>query len=267
MEIMARTIAQLRRGHGMTQEALAERIGVSPQTVSKWENQATCPDVALLPVLADVFGVGVDALYGREEPRRTVQPEQAIDRVISCARETFAGVCYDPARDGRFEDELAAYERAMAQDGRNRSVIENERDVLYFREALGVLALRKPEHGWNALFSQEGASDFLRLAADGDFRRAMQQIISRRVLTFTLPWLAGQCGISDEAALAQRLLDSGLFALRELIIDGATVKYYELTGGERKLFLLYAVLAFAQEYVTYEARHYCFIGNMNYFTP
>lgn len=267
MEMMAKSIAQLRRGRGMTQEALAERIGVSPQTVSKWENQATCPDVALLPVLADVFGVSIDALYGREDLRRAVQPEQAIDRLIGCAREIFAGVCYDPARDGPFEEQLAAYERAMTHDGRNRSVIENDRDVLYFREALGLMALRKPEDGWNTLFSRDDAAALLRLLADADFRRAMQQIISRRMMTFTLPSLAGQCGIADAAALAQRLTDSGLFERRELMIDEKPLTYYELTGGERKLFQLYAVLAFAQEYVTYEAKHYCFIGNMNYFTP
>ena len=41
----------------------------------------------------------------------------------------------------------------------------------------------------------------------------------------------------------------------------------ELTQGEQKLYLLYAVLAFTQELATYENYHYCFIGNSNYFTP
>ena len=43
--------------------------------------------------------------------------------------------------------------------------------------------------------------------------------------------------------------------------------FYELTQGESKLHLLYAVLAFAQELMTYEGVHYCFIGNSQYFTP
>lgn len=60
---------------------------------------------------------------------------------------------------------------------------------------------------------------------------------------------------------------SGLFAKRELVIDEAPLTYYELTAGETKLYLLYAVLAFAQELRTYEGVHYCFIGNSNYFAP
>lgn len=267
MEIMARTIAQLRRERGLTQDALAERIGVSPQTVSKWENQATCPDVALLPVLADVFGVRIDALFGREEGHASVTPEQAIERVIESARETFVAACYEPERDGRFEEQLAQYKRAMTLDARHRSVIESDRDVLYFREELGVMALRRPADGWNTLFARADVADFLRLAADDDFRRAMQAIISRRMLTFTLPSLAKQCGIDDSTSLRDKLLGSGMFTQRQLVIDEAPLTYYEMTVGEGKLFLLYAALAFAQELVDYQGVHYCFFGNMNYFTP
>lgn len=267
METMGKTIARLRRERSMTQEALAEVIGVLPQTVSKWENQTTCPDVALLPVIADVFGVSIDALYGREDARRTVSPESAIEQVIERARETFVGVCYEPERDRSFEDELAQYKKVMAMDERHRSVIENDRDVLYFREKLGVLALRKPEDGWNTLFAHDGAAELLRLLADEDFRRAMQVIISRRMLNFTLPSLAKAAGVEDAERLGVMLQNSRFFARRELMIDEKPLEFYELVHGEGKLFLLYAVLAFAQELTTHESVHYCFIGNMNYFTP
>lgn len=267
MEMLAKNIARLRRERGMTQEALAEEIGVSAQTISKWENSTTCPDVALLPVIADVFGVTIDALFGRETAHAAVTPEQAIDRVIECARETFVAACYEPERDGRFEDQLSQYKRAMSLNDRQSSVIENDRDVLYFREKLGALALRKPEDGWSGLFAREDVAALLRLLADDDFRRAMQTIISRRMLTFTLPSLAKQCGAAEADALAQKLLDSGLFARRELMIDETPLTYYELVWGESKLFLLYAALAFVREYADDQNVHYCFFGNMNYFTP
>lgn len=267
MEAIGKTIARLRRERGMTQEALAEIIGVLPQTVSKWEKHTTCPDVALLPVIADVFGVTIDALYGREDGPRAILPEQAVDRVIECARETFAAVCYEPERDGRFEDQLAQYKKAMTLDERHRSIIENDRDVLYFREKLGALALRRPEEGWNTLFAHEGAAELLALLADADFRRAMQVILRRRLLTFTLPSLAKACGVQDEERLEAMLVKARCFARRELMIDEKPLTYYELVWGERQLFLIYAVLAFAQEYADYQGVHYCFIGNMNYFTP
>ncbi len=57
-----KTIATLRRGAGMTQLALAVRLGVSDKTVSKWENGQGFPDVTLFPVIASFFGVSVDYL-------------------------------------------------------------------------------------------------------------------------------------------------------------------------------------------------------------
>ena len=55
-------IAALRKEKGITQEELANILGVSAQAVSKWENNSSCPDVALLTDIADYFGVTVDAL-------------------------------------------------------------------------------------------------------------------------------------------------------------------------------------------------------------
>lgn len=68
METMSlgKRIAYYRKEWGLTQEALANRLGVTNQAVSKWESDQSCPDVQLLPVLADVFRVSLDALFGRE---------------------------------------------------------------------------------------------------------------------------------------------------------------------------------------------------------
>lgn len=57
-------IARLRRQRGISQQQLAERMGVAFQTVSKWETGATMPDIAMLPELAAYFQVSVDQLLG-----------------------------------------------------------------------------------------------------------------------------------------------------------------------------------------------------------
>ena len=64
---MGQRIAALRKAKRMTQDALARELGVSPQAVSKWENDLSCPDIALLPRLAKVLGVSADYLLGGEE--------------------------------------------------------------------------------------------------------------------------------------------------------------------------------------------------------
>lgn len=65
--ILGNKIAELRKEKGMTQEALANQLGVSNQAVSKWEANQSCPDIQLLPVIADLFEISLDDLFGREE--------------------------------------------------------------------------------------------------------------------------------------------------------------------------------------------------------
>lgn len=57
-------IRKLRRKQGITQKELAKQLQVSFQTVSKWENGVTLPDITYLPKLADIFGVSSDVLLG-----------------------------------------------------------------------------------------------------------------------------------------------------------------------------------------------------------
>lgn len=59
-------ISMLRKDKGITQEGLAERLGVSPQAVSKWENDISCPDITLLPKLAQLLGITVDELLSND---------------------------------------------------------------------------------------------------------------------------------------------------------------------------------------------------------
>ena len=62
-EQFSRNLRRLRLDKGLTQEQLANRLGVSVQSVSRWECATTLPDVMLLPELAQLYGVTVDDLY------------------------------------------------------------------------------------------------------------------------------------------------------------------------------------------------------------
>ena len=67
----------MRRAAGLTQEALAEKLGVSSQAVSKWENDQSCPDITLLPELAKILGCTTDELLtGKSNEVRLVPTEQ-----------------------------------------------------------------------------------------------------------------------------------------------------------------------------------------------
>jgi len=63
-ETLGKRIAQHRRRLKLTQDQLAEQLGITAQAISKWENDQSCPDITMLPKLAEIFGVSTDELLG-----------------------------------------------------------------------------------------------------------------------------------------------------------------------------------------------------------
>ena len=61
---IGKNIKRFRRECGLTQAELAKKLGVTCQAVSKWETQMNSPDIALIPRIAQVLGVSIDALFG-----------------------------------------------------------------------------------------------------------------------------------------------------------------------------------------------------------
>lgn len=75
-EILGNNIMRLRKEAGMTQEQFAGELGISYQAVSKWENGISCPDISSLPVIADLFGISIDSLFGRETAAKAAPEEE-----------------------------------------------------------------------------------------------------------------------------------------------------------------------------------------------
>lgn len=75
-ETIGNRIAKFRKAKGMTQEELASIMGVSSQAVSKWENDASCPDISLLPQLCKTLGVTADELLTGKTDEVKLVPAQ-----------------------------------------------------------------------------------------------------------------------------------------------------------------------------------------------
>ncbi len=76
---LGKKIRTLRFKAGLTQEQLAEKLGIGAQSVSKWENAATMPDITLLPLLAETFGVSIDDLFDLTTEQRFSRIEHRMD--------------------------------------------------------------------------------------------------------------------------------------------------------------------------------------------
>ena len=71
---MSKTIGEilkeLRKANGMTQEQVAEALNVSFQSISRWENGLSYPDITLIPIIARLFNVSTDTLFDMDTTDR-----------------------------------------------------------------------------------------------------------------------------------------------------------------------------------------------------
>ena len=74
-ETFGQRFSRLRKNLGLKQEDIAEKVNISAQAVSKWENDLSAPDISTLPLLADILNVSLDELLGREDEKTKIVPE------------------------------------------------------------------------------------------------------------------------------------------------------------------------------------------------
>ena len=86
-------LAALRKGAGMTQQEVADRLGVSNKTISKWESGGGFPDIAILPALAELYGVTADDILAGETVRGTTGGHQ-VEQYLARRGELRWRICY-----------------------------------------------------------------------------------------------------------------------------------------------------------------------------
>ena len=74
-ETFGQRFARLRKNLGLKQDEIAEKVNISAQAVSKWENDVSSPDISLLSDIASIFNISIDELLGKEINKTEVLPE------------------------------------------------------------------------------------------------------------------------------------------------------------------------------------------------
>ncbi len=130
----------LRRKNGRTQEDLAAALDVTPQAVSRWERGFCCPDMALIPAIANYFGVSIDELFGYKNDR-----DKKIDAII----ERVANFHIDSRGDDEWVDECLGIIRSGLAE-----FPQNERLLILLAETLSSAGWRR-HHEW-LYYDEEG---------------------------------------------------------------------------------------------------------------
>ena len=141
---MGKEIRRLRNDRGITQEALAEALNVTAQTVSKWECGTSMPDIQMLPEIAVYFGVTIDQLFA-------MTPEQQMERIEN---RIYDRGLFDEAEKRQMEQQLNAYAGEPEYAGRARLLLTK----LYNHQA-EQYRLLAVENGREAVEKTDGDPD------------------------------------------------------------------------------------------------------------
>ena len=121
-------IKQLRHQRNVTQEALAQHLGVTAQAVSKWERGAAMPDIAMLPDISAYFGVTIDELFAISDDTRMERIQNMIWDIrfipqsdVDSAREFLLEKARREPENGRPHELLADMENHLAQEHRTKA--------------------------------------------------------------------------------------------------------------------------------------------------
>ncbi len=263
MNAIGENIARLRRQKEMTQEALADDIGVSAQSVSRWENGTTMPDIMLLPVISDIFGVKIDDLFKTNEPFVPNDPNKAVELCTDALLDTMYSCMHDTHFTEPYDSLLAMYKEQLANDIGLRTAMMLEDGMVYYREPCGGVILKRPKgHQWYELFEYEFVEDILLLLADRDFRKALAYIITTNKNLFTIASICRGCDIREPEALKGKLDRSKLFVEQKIEGEDKEISVYSCISTTR-IYMLFVILTYAAEYVAYLDMYTGFYGGTN----
>ncbi|HBA51017.1 MAG TPA: hypothetical protein DCZ91_25105 [Lachnospiraceae bacterium] len=133
MSTIGENIAALRKKRNLTQEAMADLIGVSAQSVSKWENNINMPDISLLPVLADFFACRIDDLFGRGGGEKRGDPRKVLGNCCEAVLQEVGACAYDPQPPETFRRYIAEYRKDLKENDDHRTTVLCPHGMVYSR--------------------------------------------------------------------------------------------------------------------------------------
>ncbi len=237
-------IAKLRKGKNMTQEELADIIGVSSQSISKWENNVTMPDILLLPVIASFFEITLDELFSIERRSRT----------FTAIEETPFAV-YDAILDTMW-----AWDETNPSIDHIKNNLSNSSELhtgFVSIKCGGVYADKNIALTYIAdnvtsakLFSNENVAVFLQCLANPNVRKILKYQLENGGASYTVSSVSLKCGIKEEDAkqALESMINYSLSRKQTVEMDtGERIDIYSHFGDHKLPMLIYPILSLAEK--------------------
>jgi len=206
---IGQNIARIRKKLKITQEELGERVGVSNQAVSKWENGNTSPDISLLPMIASTLNVTLQELFESDNDKIIKKitaddyPAFAFDELH---KSFFINSTCRFLPGGQTESKQFDYQKNMLKNGEMLGCISNKSGAVVIKDEFALIDTKYKEDVED-VFSVENASIINRLS-EPNVRKVLASVYSdgfkrskNSHAEFSLPEIAESCSLSEEATL------------------------------------------------------------------
>jgi len=262
MNPISQQIALLRKSCGLTQEELAEKIGVSPQSISKWENGINMPDILLLPILAEIFEVSIDALFSRS-PLPTVFPLEQHESFPLAAHEALLTLFQrksmdEPCSQEQAEAVMKKMQEYLSEDPKCQCIFHEKHagQSVYASSRLDlVLTLSSEETA--ELLKDSGASCILSMLNCEAFSPVLSYMIGHPQCSLTAAAAAAKCSLSIDS-VREGLESMERFSLvrrQKVDLGEETIDVFS-PCDTFKLTLLYGIFALSKRLFEYRETYY-----------
>lgn len=256
MNNIGNVIAKLRKTGEMTQEELSLKIGVTAQTISKWETGNAMPDILLLPVIADVFDVTVDFLFGKEI-QSTVFPIGSSDYAEKAYKEFMftmtRGFMYkEMPADAVWAEAMKKTEHLERRPKSQTLIKYQDRGGTYANKDLGIV-WRHNDRDSLRLLEDVSTEKILAAFANENFRKIMIYQIQNPNASFTANAVASKCkmAIADAKNALEDLVKYNFTDCLDVDLGEESVNVYRFKYAY-KMILVFTMLSLAERLANYE---------------
>ena len=215
MNTIGERIAELRKNRKMTQEELAGIVGVSAQSISKWENSQTMPDIMLLPTLASALDVTVNDLFSIVSSENHFESIPLDKTPESAYRSLFTALMQglsDPETISREDiSKNLDWIKSNTHGGQAGLAAYKNGELcqsVYVNSSIGLSYVSSRSDSM-ALLDDDKIGEPLTLLADAQVRKVLRYMLSNGGATVTAAVAASKCGISaSQAEDALKKLDT-----------------------------------------------------------
>lgn len=265
MNIIGEKIAELRKSKGMTQEELANTIGVSSQSISKWENSTTMPDIMLLPVIADIFDVSIDTLYGKENSQDKIPFPEVYDLLKENLLITINKSFYDKLHDNQsFEDHMEEFKKQFKSiPYLQTGILCGKNGAVYYSEPTGGVILPKIPDGWSSLLYDESVIDVLECLKNQYYRAVFNFITENRHALFTASSVAKKYSFPENGIenVINDLVNKNILKCENIDTGDSKINIYKSTiENNARFFLLFVALTYLKRFSEFKPDFYSWCG-------